>query len=189
MQASIAQSPKRHPITAQEYFRMGEHGILDADARVELLEGELIDMPPIGPPHASSTTRLVRLFSECAKDQAIVSSQNPVLLGDLSAPEPDIALLKYRDDFYASGHPKPDDVLLVVEVADISLSHDRHRKLPLYARFGIPEAWLVDIINRRIDIHRDPDDGRYTTQFRLKSPALISPLLLPDVTLDLSPFL
>jgi Uma2 family endonuclease len=189
MSATSIPAPRRHLVTVQEYLRMGETGVLSADGRFELVEGEIIDMPPIGPPHASDTNLLARLLTLALGDRAIVSSQNPVVLGVLSAPQPDIAVLRPRDDFYRDAHPKPDDVLLVVEVSDSSLSHDRDRKLPLYARFGIPEAWLIEVAHRLIDIHRDPVDGRYTTQFRLHPPALISPVMLPDLTLDLSPLL
>ncbi len=103
--------PRRHPITVTEYFRMGETGILDPQARVELIEGEIVDMPPIGAPHASKTNRLLDLLSAAVRGQAIVSAQNPVILGELSAPEPDLALLRYRDDYYVQAHSKVDQAL------------------------------------------------------------------------------
>jgi Uma2 family endonuclease len=191
MQATAPQAPRRHPITVQEFFRMGETGVFAPDARIELIEGELIDMPPIGPPHASRTAHITELLFEAARGRAVVWPQNPVLLGDLNAPQPDIALLKRRDDFYAHGHPQPEDVLLLVEVADTSLAHDRDRKLPLYARFAIPEVWLVNIPGRAVIVHRDPqpEQGSYATRFTLKPPGLIRPVTLPDIELDLSPLL
>ncbi|WP_058555356.1 Uma2 family endonuclease [Thiohalocapsa sp. ML1] len=191
MQASAPQAPQRHPITVQEFFRMGETGVLAPDARIELIEGELIDMPPIGPPHASRIAQLNELLVEATRGRAAVWPQNPILLGDLSAPQPDIALLKRRDDFYAHGHPQPEDVLLLGEVADSSLAFDRDRKLPLYARFGIPEVWLVNIPGRTVIVHRNPrpEQGSYATQFPLEPPGLIRPVLLPDIELDLSPLL
>ncbi|WP_295882512.1 Uma2 family endonuclease [uncultured Thiohalocapsa sp.] len=114
-----------------------------------------------------------------------------MILGDLNAPQPDIAVLKPREDFYATGHPHPDDVLLLVEVADTSPAHDRHRRLPLYARFGVPEVWLIDIGGRAVTIHRDPQpaQGSYATSFLLESPGLIRPVMLPDLELDLSALL
>ncbi|MCU0836787.1 MAG: Uma2 family endonuclease [Chromatiaceae bacterium] len=106
-------------------------------------------------------------------------------------PQPDIALLAPRDDFYEAEHPRPADVLLLVEVADTSLAYDRDRKLPLYARFGIPEVWLIDIAGRTVMIHRDPqaEPGRYAARFPLEPPGLIQPVMLPDIELDLSALL
>ncbi len=164
---------------------MGEAGVLDPEARIELIEGELIDMPPIAPPHAGRTKRLTLLLIEALARRAIVSTQDPILLGDLSAPQPDIAVLKPRDDFYTSEHPRADDVLLVIEIADSSVLYDRERKLPLYARFGIPEAWLIDIPARAIWIHRDPADGAYRRSFALAAPYRIGLALLDGVELDL----
>jgi Uma2 family endonuclease len=177
--------PRRHPITVQEYFRMGETGVLAPDARIELLEGEIIDMTPIGPPHASLVTRINRLLERAVEDAALVSPQNPITLGERSAPQPDIALLRPRDDFYASAHPGPADILLLVEVADSSLAYDRDEKLPVYARFRIPEVWIIDIRGGHLDIHRDPDGERYTTQWRASDLSGIGIAELPDIRMDL----
>jgi len=177
--------PRRHPITVQEYFRMGETGVLAPDARIELLEGEIIDMMPIGPPHASLVTRINRLLERAVEDAALVSPQNPITLGERSAPQPDIALLRPRDDFYASAHPGPADILLLVEVADSSLAYDRDEKLPVYARFRIPEVWIIDIRGGHLDIHRDPDGERYTTQWRASDLSGIGIAELPDIRMDL----
>ena len=177
--------PSRHPITVGEYFRMGEAGVLDPDARCELIEGEIIDMPPIGPLHASKTNRLTDLLTEAVRGKAIVSAQNPVVLGDLSAPQPDLTLLRYRDDYYAQAHPGPDDILLLVEVADTSLAHDRNTKLPLYARYQVPEVWIIDIPGRHLDVHREPDGGRYTHQFRASDLSRMEISALPGLVLDL----
>jgi Uma2 family endonuclease len=177
--------PRRHPITVAEYFRMGETGVLDPQARVELIEGEIIDMPPIGPPHASKTNRLIDLLTAAVRGRAIVSAQNPIILGDLSAPEPDLALLRYRDDFYVQAHPRPEDILLLIEVADSSLAHDRGTKLPLYARFQVPEFWIVDLRGRHLDCHREPDGERFTRQLRVRDLARVEIGALPGVVLDL----
>lgn len=185
MSHAVVQLPQRHPITVQEYFRMGETGVLDPDAPIELIEGELFDMPPIGPQHASRVNRFIRLFSEIIGDKAIVSAQNPVLLGDLSAPQPDLALLRWRDDFYEQVHPRPEDILVLVEVADSSLAHDRDRKLPLYARFAIPEVWLVDVAGGHLDVHRDPENGEYRTMFRVQDLSNVGIAALLGIGLDL----
>lgn len=178
--------PRRHPITVAEYFRMGETAVLSPDARVELIEGDVIDMPPIGAPHASTINRLTRLLVQAVGERAILSTQNPIVLGLCSAPQPDLVLLRHQDDWYASVHPGPEDCLLVIEVADTSLTHDRKRKLPLYARFGIPEVWIIDIRARRVDRYQAPDAGRYTQQDRIGDLSRVGIAAFPDLSLDLN---
>jgi Uma2 family endonuclease len=153
---------KRHYFTAAEYYRMADAGILTADDRVELIEGEIIEMSPIGKRHASCVDRIVNVvLRRHAGRDTIVRVQNPVRLSDFSEPQPDVALLRAREDFYAAGHPRPDDVLVVVEVADTSAAYDRDVKVPLYARSGIPEVWLVDLNEDRIEIYVSPSGGEY----------------------------
>jgi Uma2 family endonuclease len=178
--------PRRHPITVAEYFRMGETGVLDPEARIELIEGDLIDMPPIGAPHAGKTNRLTRLLVQAVGERAILSTQNPIVLGLRSAPQPDLVLLRHRDDWYETEHPGPQDCLLLIEVADTSLTHDRKRKLPLYARFGIPEVWIIDLRGRRLDSYQAPDAGRYTRQVRITDLSRVGIAAFPDLSLDLS---
>lgn len=187
MQSNALPPPSPHLVTTQEFLRMGDAGVLDPQARVELMEGEMIDMPPIAPPHAGRTKRLTLLLIEAIGRRAIVSTQDPILLGDLSAPQPDVAVLKPRQDFYTTRHPQAEEVLLVIEIADSSARYDRERKLPLYARFGIPEAWLIDIPAQAIWVHRSPENGTYTTRFQLTTPFRIQPVMLDGVQLDLSP--
>jgi Uma2 family endonuclease len=189
MQADALPAPRPHRVTAREFLRMGEAGVLDPNARIELIDGEMIDMPPIAPPHAGRTKRLNLLLIEAIGRRAVVSTQDPILLGDLSAPQPDIAILKPREDFYAKAHPQAEDVLLVIEIAEGSVRYDRERKLPLYARFAIPEAWLIDIPAQVIWIHREPANGVYQSSFHLAAPYRISPLMLDDIELDLAPLL
>lgn len=131
--------------TVDDYNRMAETGILKEDARVELIEGEIKMMSPIGSRHASTVDRSDRALKRLLGDSYIVRVQGPILLDDYSEPQLDLAVLHFRDDFYAGGHPTPADVLLVIEVADSTLQEDRKVKMPLYARAGIPEAWLVDL--------------------------------------------
>lgn len=178
--------PVRHAITVDEYLRMGAAGILAPDARCELIEGEIIDRPPIGPAHASRTNRLVEILTLAVRGKAIVSTQNPIILGDLSAPQPDLALLRYREDYYAQAHPAAADILLLIEVADTSLPHDRNTKLPLYARFQIPEVWIIDIRGGHLDVHRTPDAERYTCQFRVTDLSRVDVAALPELVLDCS---
>ena len=154
--------PRRHRLTVDDYYRMAEVGILDPEARVELIDGEIIDMAPPGSPHAGTVTYLTEVLMRAVDGRAIVLVQNPVRLSQYSEPQPDLALLRPRDDFYRERHPRADDVLLIVEVAASSLRFDRKTKLPLYARHGIPEMWLVDLGGRRLVRYRAPQHGLYT---------------------------
>lgn len=145
-----------------EYYRMAEAGILSPDDRVELIEGEIVTMSPIGSRHAAGVDRTARaFFSRVAPEAGIVRVQAPVRLSHRTEPQPDISILRPRADFYAEAHPGPGDILLVVEVGDSSLEYDRHIKTRVYADAGIPEYWLVDIDGRRLTRFRDPQQGRY----------------------------
>jgi Uma2 family endonuclease len=159
---AAADLPRRHRLTVADYYRMAEVGILDPEARVELIDGEIIDMAPPGSPHAAIVDHLNEVFVRAVQDRASVRVQNPVRLSEYSEPQPDLALLRRRDDFYRERHPQPDDVLLIIEVAATSLRFDRETKLPLYARHGIPEVWLVDLESRRLSRYRAPQHGSYT---------------------------
>ncbi|MBI4592706.1 MAG: Uma2 family endonuclease, partial [Candidatus Rokubacteria bacterium] len=152
----------RRRFTVDEYHRMGETGILAEDEHVELLAGALVVSEPIGTRHAGTVNRLARLFISRLGDRAVVQVQNPIELPkEDSEPEPDISVLHPRADFYSSAHPVAADVLLVVEVADASLRLDRRLKIPLYARAGIREVWLVDLTTDRVEVYRDPAGRAY----------------------------
>lgn len=140
---------------------MGAVGIFSEDDRVELFEGEILQMSPIGSRHAACVKRVNREFNKHLTDNAIVSVQDPILLDDLSEPQPDIAVLKPRGDFYRDSLPTAADVLLVVEVADTTLVYDRETKFPGYARAGIPEAWLADLVGEVVEKHSEPANGMY----------------------------
>lgn len=161
MSALAAFAAQRHRLTVEEYYRMAEAGIFSEDDRVELIEGEIIDMAPIGTAHASMVKRLNSIFTLGAGTRAVVSVQDPIRLNPRNEPQPDLALLRHRADYYRDAHPGPADVLLVVEVADSSLRYDVDVKLPLYARHGIPEVWIVDLEHRRLEIYRRPDGDTY----------------------------
>jgi Uma2 family endonuclease len=152
---------EKYRITTAEYERMGVAGIFSPDARLELLEGSIFELPPIAPPHAAGVTRLSMLFHRLFDREFIISTQHPVRLDNYSEPQPDVALLRWRDDFYRKAHPTPADVLLVVEVADSTVETDRSYKVPLYARAGIPEAWLVNLPEERVELFADPAGGAY----------------------------
>ena len=151
----------RRRFTVSEYHRMAEAGILDEDDRVELIEGEIVKMSPIGRKHASHVDRLTRLFCRRLRDRAIVRVQNPIILGRRSEPQPDFSLLRPKPDFYYSGHPGPKDILLALEIADSSLRYDREIKLPLYAKYGIQETWLLIVDRGIVETYRTPGAQGY----------------------------
>jgi Uma2 family endonuclease len=178
--------PTKRLFTVHEYHKMGEAGILTEDDRVELIEGEIVVMPPIGEGHFGNVNRFTSLFVRKFSDQAVVHIQNPVRLGLRNEPEPDVVLLRFREDFYAGKFPEPEDVLLLVEVADSSLAYDRKTKVPLYARAGIQEYWIVDLIHREIVVHRDPSRSRYRSVQQIKPGDTIAPVAFPDVSLEVA---
>jgi Uma2 family endonuclease len=147
--------------SVDEFERMAEAGILSEDCRYELIRGEVIEMPPPGSLHASRVKRLNRLFTSRLGESAIISVQDPVVLDRYSEPVPDLALLRSREDFYAVAHPSPEDVLLLVEVAESSLIWDRTTKAKLYAESGIVEYWLLDIRGDALIVHAQPQNGVY----------------------------
>jgi len=169
-----------HRFTADEYAQMVRAGILTKDDRVELIEGEIIEMSPIGPKHAACVRRLQSLLTAAVGKRALVSIQSPVRLDDRSQPEPDVALLRPRDDCYSSAHPVPADVLLVVEVADTTQEMDRDVKLPLYARAGIVEAWLVDLKGGHVAVCRQPGPDGYGDVRRAARGERVAPAAFPD---------
>jgi Uma2 family endonuclease len=173
-------TPTRRRFTVHDYHRMAEAGVLGEDDRVELIDGEIIQMSPIGSPHAGTVNRCSKRLEQRFGDAAVVQVQNPIRLDEHNEPEPDLALLKPRPDFYTTAHPTPPDVFLVVEVADTSLEYDRRRKLPLYARHGIPEVWLVDLNADTILVARDPTPSGYRTSRTVGHGDRIAPLAFPE---------
>ncbi len=165
---------------------MAQAGVLAEDDRLELIDGDLIDMTPIGSRHAGAVSRLTRLFGAAVGADAIVSVQNPVQLDYYSQPQPDLALLRPRADFYSESHPQPADVLLIVEVAEASLDYDRDVKVPLYAHHGVPEVWLVDVAGRGMTVYRAPGPDGYGQQRCVQNAESIWPVTLPAVVIDLA---
>ncbi len=163
---------------------MGEAGILRADERVELIDGEVIDMAPIGSNHAGTVAFLAKRLERAVGDAALLFVQNPLSLAAESEPQPDIMLLELRADFYRSGHPRPEDVLLVVEVDDTTLVYDRDIKVPLYARHRIPEAWLVDLENKRLHVFTSLSDTGYLESHSLARPAGLCSVALSEAQVD-----
>jgi Uma2 family endonuclease len=186
----MAVQVRRRRFTLDEYHRMGEVGILHEDSRVELIEGEIIEMTPIGNLHAATVARIQDFLAKRLGDRALVWTQNPLLLTrHRSEPQPDIIILDRHADFYASALPEPPDVRWLIEVADSSLRYDRLTKFPLYARAGVAEAWLVDVEHRRIEIHRGPAARGYQDVRTPSRDERFASLAFPDVTVTLADLL
>lgn len=180
---------ERHHFTVDEYYRMGAAGILAADDRVELIDGEIIKMSPIGSRHAACVRRLDALLNRSVSHMAQVSAQNPIRVSDFSEPQPDIALLRPRADFYAPGHPTPADVLLVIEVAETSVEYDREIKAPLYARAGIAEMWLINLREDLIEIYTNPAGRSYQSVRRAARGESFAPQNFLALTFDVDEIL
>ena len=150
-----------HRFTTADYHRMVEAGILTASDKVELLDGQISIMSPIGRFHAACVNRLNRFLSQQMGDEFIISIQNPIVLNDSSEPEPDISVLRFKEDYYESGHPEPQDTFLLVEVAESSFETDNGVKLALYAQAAIPEVWIVDLKQNRVLVYQQPNQGEY----------------------------
>jgi len=179
MTASPMTIPERRRFTAEEYHRLGEVGVLRSDERVELINGEVFHMSPIGPRHNAIVARLIRHFSKLS-DRTIVWAQSSIRIDQHGEPEPDVGLLKPRADFYEDGQPEPQDTLLLVEVADTSLAFDLNIKQRYYAVHGIPETWIVDAIRKVIHVFRDPYDGEYRLVRQFTGDDLLAPLAFAD---------
>jgi Uma2 family endonuclease len=177
--------PRRHAITVAEFVRMDEAHVFGHEARLELMEGVLVEMPPIGSPHAGVVNALTALLARTAP-QAIVSVQNALVLNERSAPQPDVALLRPRADWYYASHPTAADVLLVVEVADSTLKYDLDVKRPLYARSGVPQYWVIDIEQRILHSHLEPVERWYKVHrvYERDEPATVA--ALPDLAIPVS---
>jgi Uma2 family endonuclease len=153
--------PVRRRLTADDFDQMCSAGILTADDRVELIDGELIEMPPMGPPHTGIVNRLAEILFSRLSDAAKLRVQSSVRLSNHTQPEPDLAIVKPDPNHYLLRHPRPADILLAIEVADSSLDYDREQKVPRYAAAGVAEVWLVDVGQKQVTIYSAPSSGGY----------------------------
>jgi Uma2 family endonuclease len=179
----------RHKLSVRDYHKMGDAGVFPFEARIELIDGEIVDMASIGSNHSGRVNRLTHSLVKAVGDQAIVQVQNPVRLGDWSEPQPDLVLLRPRSDFYSDSTAEAGDVLLLVEIADSSLEYDRDTKIPLYASHGIPEVWLVDVRNRLLTVFREPAGTMYRSVQTSSAIHQIGIERLPGITIDLADLL
>jgi len=182
--ADLALPLPRRRWTVAEYHRMDELGLLGKEERVELIEGDIVTMAPIGSEHAGRLNYLVSVLGHDLYGKAVIAPQNPVMLSDSSEPQPDVAVLRWRDDYYRQHHPRPADVLLIVEVSDSTAKTDRRIKAPLYAHYGIPEYWLVDLPEQRLEIYRAPQENEYRQVTKHRT-GKVSLLMFPEVFIDL----
>ncbi|HKO35220.1 MAG TPA: Uma2 family endonuclease [Pyrinomonadaceae bacterium] len=174
----------KHHFTVSEYERMGETGVFSPDARFELIEGEIIEMSPIGSRHAACVELVAELIREWVQSRFLVRTQNPIVLDDFSEPQPDIAVLRFRPDRYRTAHPRPDDVLLIIEVAETTVSYDRNVKVPLYARAGIAESLLFNLPDGRLEYFSRPDRGVYQANRFINRGERFESASVPGLTLD-----
>ena len=179
-------TPTRYRLSVDDYHKLGEVGILTEDCRVELIEGELIEMSPVGAQHVNLVNRLTKIFVLAVGDLGVVSIQNPVTLPPHSEPQPDIAVLKQSIDGAAPSLPRAEDVLLLIEVADTTLAYDRTTKLKIYAQAGIREMWIVNVQAKSIEIYQEPSANGYLRKHEFGLQDAVTPSALPQVSLALS---
>ncbi|WP_017661054.1 Uma2 family endonuclease [Baaleninema simplex] len=187
-QPSPPNYPSLYRFDVRAYRQLAETGVVAADDRLELIQGTILRMSPIGTKHQACVALLNRLFVRQLGDRAVVWPQNAIELSDRSQPQPDLALLKPREDFYSDRYPTPDDTVLVVEIADSTVSFDRDVKMPLYASAGIREMWLVDLMRGCVEVYREPSDVGYQMKRTASLDAEIAPATFPDCRLAVAEF-
>lgn len=175
----------RRQFTVDDYYRMLHAGILTEDDRVELIDGEIREMSAIDAVHAGNVKRISQILNRQIGDRFIISVQDPVRLDDRNEPQPDVAVLRWHDDFYDEQHPTPADVLLIIEVANTSLAYDRTEKVPKYAAAGIPEVWLADVTQRAVEQYAQPVAGAYTYKRVLRRGSAVQATQIPGLELPI----
>lgn len=179
--SEMAVAYERHRITLEEYHRMVDAGVFNEDARIELIRGELIAMPPIGLPHVWATDEILAILFAKLGGKARIRCQNPITLpDDDSEPQPDLSIARADPRRYLDHAPYPKDLLLVIEIADSSRGYDRRTKMPLYGRAGIPEAWLVDLVERVVRVYREPTAKGYASEQVFAEGESMSPIAFPE---------
>jgi len=180
---------RRRRFTIEEYYRMAEVGILGPEDHVELIEGEIVEMSPIGPRHATCVNALTRRLLHAVGDRAVLSPRNPVRLPPDSEPQPDVVLLRPPEARYWDHRAELADAMLVVEASETSYRYDRHVKLSLYARAGVPEVWIVDLAHAVVEVFREPREAGYAFEQRVERGGMIAPAALPDATIAVTEIL
>jgi Uma2 family endonuclease len=178
--------PQRKLFTVDEYDTMIKAGVFDGKERVELIEGEFVKKMTQGDLHIGCINFLNRYFNRNCSDEVLISVQNAVQINVFSAPEPDIALLRFRNDFYSTGKAQPEDILLLIEVADTSTSADRRFKIPLYASAEIPEVWLINLPRKIVEIYSEPKNGKYKIVRKAGKSETLTPKMISDLSVKVS---
>jgi Uma2 family endonuclease len=179
----------QHRFSVKDYYRMAETGVLRPDARVELLDGKIIDMSPIGPFHGGVTDYLTEFFVAASKGRWRTRVQNSLRLNNHSEPQPDLVLAKPAGDFYRKRHPRPEEVFLLIEIADTTLEADQTEKLPAYGRAGVPEVWIVNLNDLTVEVYREPNFTGYGSKTILRAGDKATPQAFPDVAVDVAELL
>jgi Uma2 family endonuclease len=177
---------KKYSLTTEHFQQMIAANIFREHEQIELIEGELIEMVPINPPHSGKTGRLNQLFSQSVHNLALVYVQTPIWLDVHSQPQPDITIARIRDDFYETAHPQPQDILLLLEIADTSVTYDKNIKIPLYGRYGIPEVWLIDLQKQRVEIYTQASEAGYRQVRFPSNNEPVTLMQLPEVVIQLA---
>jgi Uma2 family endonuclease len=188
MRSGVSGAVEPYRFTVDDYYRMAEVGILPPGVRVELVAGEVVRMSPIGRKHASCVGRLQFTLTQRLGRRAAVRIQQPIRLGEFSEPEPDVVVARWREDYYAAGHPDAEDTLLVIEVGDATARYDREIKGALYATAGVPEYWVVDLDAQAVDVYRDATPEGYRTHRRAVAGESVVPAAFPDCALSVADF-
>ena len=186
---TLSDMAARRAFTVDEWHRMGEAGLFGEGARMELLDGEVIEMSPIGSPHAGTVNRLTQILIRAVGERAVVSVQNPVVLDEWSEPQPDLAVLAPREDFYQRSHARPSEILLLIEVSDSTLAYDRGRKASYYAGARVPETWVVDLANEQVLVMRSPASTGYRDVRTLRRGAKLGIEALDGIRVSVNDFL
>ncbi len=176
---------ERRLLTVDEFYKMAEAGILTENDRVELINGELVKMAPIGSKHAAMVVQLDRIFSRHENERYIISAQNPLCINQYTELHPDLMILKPKDDLYSSVLPSPQDLFLIIEVSESSLDKDQTIKVPLYAQNDVPEVWIVNLKNKTLEVYREPSPNGYASVSTLDQSQTVSPLSFPDIQLPI----
>jgi Uma2 family endonuclease len=176
-------------LSVQDYHQMAESGILQPGERIELLEGRILQMAAKGTAHSASVSRIEQLLRNCLGDRVLLRFQDPVRLDDYSEPEPDVAVVQVNPSYYEDHHPTPSEVYLLIEVSDSTLKFDRETKAPAYARSGIAEYWVLDVIRRKLHVYRSPSADGYQSETILSEELTITPIAFPDCTIAIKDML
>jgi Uma2 family endonuclease len=177
---------QKHRVTVSEWHKMGKYNIFPPNARMELIEGEIIDMAPIGPSHASCVRNLIELLSIQKGKAALLDVQNPILLSNSSEPEPDLTLLRPMAHIYRQRHPIPEEIFLLIEISESTIHYDRDQKIPLYAKEGIVECWLVDLNEFQVEVYQNPTANGYTSQQIFESGQVLIPKQLSHIKIPIT---